>query len=269
MRLLWCLFLLCTSLTAHAVRVQILHTNDLHSHLEGAHGIGGYAQLATLIRTLKERAQAQGMETLVLDGGDFGEGSSFFFAHEGLTALRMLDELAIDVTVIGNHDLLQGGEELALLLRRAGLKAQVVSANIEDRFLNETHGLVKPMVVKSVAGLKIGIAGLTTSEPHYQYAIRSSGKVRDPLKEVGRVERLAKDAGVDFLIALTHIGSPRDVKLAERSRSIGLIVGAHSHERLQRALTRLAEEESLRARLGARARADVLERDGYEAFKNA
>jgi glycosyltransferase involved in cell wall biosynthesis len=30
---------------------------------------------------------------------------------------------------------------------------------------------------------------------------------------------------------------------------------------LQRALTRLAEDESLRARLGARARADVLERD--------
>jgi len=235
MRLILLLALLVSS-PAWAVRVQILHTNDLHSHFEGGEGIGGYAKLATKIRELKAQARAQGIETLVLDGGDFGEGSSYFFADEGRTALRMLDELGIDVTVIGNHDLLQGAEELARLFRETRLKAEVTTANLEDKFLNNQQSVVKPLVVKTVAGIKIGIAGLTTSEPHYQYAIRDSGKVRSPLREVPRIERLAKDAGVDYLIALTHIGSGNDVKLAQASRSINLIVGGHSHERLEKPL---------------------------------
>jgi 5'-nucleotidase len=231
MRLVLLAWLLLVS-SAHATRVQVLHTNDLHSHFEGGEGKGGYARLKTTVDRLKAQAAAQGIPTLFLDGGDFGEGSSFFFAENGATALKLLDDLGVDATVIGNHDLLQGGEELATLLGRASLRATVLAANLQDKFLNETNGLVKSLVVKSIGGIRIGIAGLTTSELHYQYAIRDTGKVKNPLKEIGRIERLAEDAKVDFFIALTHVGSKTDVKLVERSRRIDLVVGAHSHERL-------------------------------------
>lgn len=234
MRLILLLCLLVVTTPVYAVRVQILHSNDLHSHFEGGDGFGGYARMKTVVDRLRAEATAQGMATLFLDGGDFGEGSSFFFAENGATALRLLDDLGIDATVIGNHDLLQGGEELAELLRRTDLKADVLAANLSDKFLNEASGLVKSLVVKSIGGVRIGIAGLTTSEIHYQYAIRDTGKVKSPLKEVGRIEKLAKDAKVDFFIALTHIGSKKDVKLVEQSRSIDLVVGGHSHERLER-----------------------------------
>ncbi len=233
MRLLLLICVLILAFPAYAVRVQILHSNDLHSHFEGGEGKGGYARMKTMVDRLKAEAAAQGMATLFLDGGDFGEGSSFFFAENGATALRLLDDLGVDATVIGNHDLLQGGEELAVLLKRTNIKADVLAANLNDKFLNEANGLVKSLVVKTVGGARIGIAGLTTSELHYQYAIRDTGKVKNPLKEVGRIEKLAKDAKVDFFIALTHIGSKTDVKLVERSRSIDLVVGAHSHERLE------------------------------------
>jgi 2',3'-cyclic-nucleotide 2'-phosphodiesterase (5'-nucleotidase family) len=228
--LLTCLLLLASP--AYAIRVQILHSNDLHSHFEGGEGKGGYARLKTTVDHLKAQAATQGIPTLFLDGGDFGEGSSFFFAEDGATALKLLDDLGVDVTVIGNHDLLQGGEELATLLKRAHVKADVLAANLNDKFLTESHGLVKSMVVKSIGGVRIGIAGLTTSELHYQYAIRDTGKVKNPLREIGRIEAMARDAKVDYFIALTHIGSKTDVKLVERSRSIDLVVGAHSHERL-------------------------------------
>lgn len=232
MRLFLLSCLLILAFPAYAIRVQILHSNDLHSHFEGGEGKGGYARMKTMVDRLKAQAAAQGMATLFLDGGDFGEGSSFFFAENGATALRLLDDLGVDATVIGNHDLLQGGEELAVLLKRSNIKADVLAANLNDKFLNEANGLVKSLVVKSVGGVRIGIAGLTTSELHYQYAIRDTGKVKNPLKEVGRIEKMAKEAHVDFFIALTHIGSKTDVKLVERSRSIDLVVGAHSHERL-------------------------------------
>lgn len=233
MRLIALLSFLILTTPAYAVRVQILHSNDLHSHFEGGEGKGGYARMKTVVDRLKTQAASQGMSTLFLDGGDFGEGSSFFFAENGATALRLLDDLGVDATVIGNHDLLQGGEELAVLLKRSNIKADVLAANLSDKFLNEASGLVKSMVVKNIAGVRIGIAGLTTSELHYQYAIRETGKVKNPLKEVGRIEKMAKEAKVDFFIALTHIGSKTDVKLVERSRSIDLVVGAHSHERLE------------------------------------
>jgi 2',3'-cyclic-nucleotide 2'-phosphodiesterase (5'-nucleotidase family) len=234
MRLSLFILSLVLALPSWAARLQILHINDLHSHFEGGDGIGGYAKLATKLSELKAAARAQGMETLILDAGDFGEGSSFFFADEGRTALRMMDDLGIDVTVIGNHDLLQGAETLARLFRETRLKTQVTTANLEDKFLNNQQSIVKPIVVKTIAGVKIGIVGLTTAEPHYQYAIKETGKVRNPIREVPRVERLAKDVGVDYLIALTHIGSENDVKLVQASRSIDLVVGGHSHERLEK-----------------------------------
>ena len=68
------LFIYTTS--AQAMRLQLLHTNDLHSFFEGTRdGLGGYARLKTLVDQLKAKAKAQSIPTLFLDGGDFAEGA--------------------------------------------------------------------------------------------------------------------------------------------------------------------------------------------------
>ncbi len=98
--------------------IQIIHTNDLHSYFQGTRGgIGGYAQLKTVIDELKRDATSKGIPSLYLDAGDFGEGSSFYFSNQGVDSLRALDMLGVDVTVLGNHDFILGGKQLRNQIR--------------------------------------------------------------------------------------------------------------------------------------------------------
>ncbi len=86
--------LLITISNAEARLVQIIHTNDLHSYFAGTRGgMGGYARLKTLVDELKEKASRQGIPSMYLDGGDFGEGSSYYFSNQGVDSLRALDLL--------------------------------------------------------------------------------------------------------------------------------------------------------------------------------
>lgn len=230
---LWLLGLFICATPVQAMRLQLLHTNDLHSFFEGTRdGLGGYARLKTLVDQLKSKARSQNTHTLFLDGGDFAEGASFFFADKGAESLRMIDRLGVDVTVIGNHDTLQGGAGLLDQIKRSGVKADILSANLNENLTRVLASKVKPMVVKNIGGIKIGIAGFTTSQLHYQYAVRDEGKILSPYSKISSIESAAKDENVDFLIALNHLGLKRDKEFASRTQDFDLIVGAHSHTRL-------------------------------------
>src|SRR5262245_15309262 len=71
-----------------ADRILILHTNDVHSHLEsfddfraGTHhpGSGGVARRSTLIR----EQRARGIPTLLMDAGDVFQGTPYFAFYHG------------------------------------------------------------------------------------------------------------------------------------------------------------------------------------------
>ncbi len=216
--------------SAHALKLQIIHTNDLHSFFEGPRlATGGYARLKTMVEAIRENGRKQNAVTLFLDAGDFGEGSSFFMAEEGVTSLRMLDELGVDFSVLGNHDFMFGGKKLYDQITKAKLKTKILSANLRHKKWQGLKGIIKDMDVVDTEGLRIGIFGLTTNDSHYQYYIRDTGSIKDPLDDVGDLESKAKKLGVDYLIALTHIGLEVDKKLAEKSKAIDFIVGGHSH----------------------------------------
>ena len=213
--------------------VQILHTNDLHSYFQGTRGgIGGYAQLKTVIDELRATATAQGIPTLHLDAGDFGEGSSFYFSNHGVDSLRALDLLGIDVTVLGNHDFILGGKQLRNQMNEAKLKTTMLSANLQGKWAMGLSQKIKDYVDYNIDGMKIRIFGLTTSEVHYMYPLRPFGFISNSHNAGIKQAQKARKAGVDFTIALTHIGFENDIRLVQKSRTIDLVVGGHSHTRL-------------------------------------
>ena len=60
-------------------KITILHTNDMHSHIEpfksGKHkGLGGMAQRATIINEIREKEK----NVLLLDAGDIFQGTPYF-----------------------------------------------------------------------------------------------------------------------------------------------------------------------------------------------
>lgn len=227
--------LLCPLQESFAKVIQIIHTNDLHSYFQGTRGgIGGYAQLKTVLDEVRAEAKSKGIPSLHLDAGDFGEGSSFYFSDRGADSMRALDLLGIDVTVLGNHDFILGGRELRKQMIQSKLKAKLLSANLKGKWLMGLKNLVPSYYDYSLDDLKIRIIGLTTNEVHYMYPLRPLGYIAKPIKAGIKEANRAQKHGVDFTIALTHIGLSEDINLVRSTRTIDLVVGGHTHIKLSR-----------------------------------
>ncbi|MBU6375809.1 MAG: hypothetical protein KGQ59_07430, partial [Bdellovibrionales bacterium] len=83
---------------ANARLLQIIHSNDLHSFMEESEepGHGGYAAVKATIEQAKREAKDRGIDSVVLDAGDFSEGTPMFFADDGKQSWRVMDAMGYD-----------------------------------------------------------------------------------------------------------------------------------------------------------------------------
>ena len=165
------LLLTCSSLiavlprSAHSRPIQIIHTNDLHSHLEHSsdHSRGGFAAVKAKIDEIKARAAAQGIESIVLDAGDFSEGNPFYLAAKGESIYRVMDAMGYDAVTIGNHDWLMGTRDLDRLVTTLRPRFAFLGANfLMPAPAGQDKPSIRPFHEIRRAGLKIAILGLTT-----------------------------------------------------------------------------------------------------------
>lgn len=221
---------------AQAEVLQILHTNDLHGHFEGLNDEakrGGYAQLKAKITQLKVAAGKRGVETLVLDGGDFSEGSIFYKAGNGLNTFKMMELMEYDAIALGNHDYLMGPKRLEEILSQVNVP--LVAANVViNPLMNASRKSIQSYRILEKGNLKIAIIGGTTNEIFYKWLFKGN-IFSNPIQAINRQAHFLKGKA-DLVIALTHIGLEMDKKLAAKSHSIDLIVGGHSHTQLDAAL---------------------------------
>ncbi|TNE97245.1 MAG: hypothetical protein EP326_11810 [Deltaproteobacteria bacterium] len=235
MKYLTGIVVLILSFSVESKLIQIIHINDLHSYFTGHDdGRGGYAKVKTLIDQLKEKSRRDGIPSIVLDGGDFGEGTSFFMVDKGVSSFKSLNYLGVDVAVIGNHDHMLGVDILNEQIKKAGegfyKPTQIVSANMVQ--FKGSNNMVKNQVFLDVEGTKISVIGLSTPEAHFQYTILPSF-IAPPNKVAKEEVTYAKEMGADLVVALTHLGVKKDMKLAEKVEGLDVIIGGHSHDRLE------------------------------------
>ena len=225
---------------AETIKIRVYHTNDIHGWImprpdkfQPRRLIGGAAALASLI----------GKETgpkLVLDAGDWWQGTPEGSLTKGQAMADVFNAIGYDALVVGNHEYDAGADELASLISK--MKMPVLSAN--------TYGAdgklvpwVRPWVIKEVAGVKIGIFGLTTSNMRrLSFPKHVTGLDFRREAEHARAAVVAlKKAGATVIIALTHVGLEKeghrfegDQTIAREAPGIDLIVGGHSHTFLTR-----------------------------------
>lgn len=221
--------------SAQAVQLQILHTNDTHSYLDSAthnKNIGGAARLKAMIDFYKKQATDKGLATVVVDSGDFLEGNIYYMAGDGKRSFDVHNEIGYDMGTLGNHDYQMGSEELNKILGEMDLKFSLLVANLNaGKQYENIRNKVQPYKEMELGGLKIAFLGLTTDEILYKWRL-TTGAISRPVEAAQEYEKKLKNRGNDFIIALTHIGVLNDVKLAEKTRYIDLIVGGHSHTAL-------------------------------------
>src|SRR5260370_506921 len=100
--------------------IVIMHTNDVHGQLLPKEGVGGIAQVATIIR--------RGKPDLILDAGDFFTGTFLADEFKGLPTIQAMNQIGYTSSTVGNHEFDYGQDALRLRVREAHFP--VLSANI-------------------------------------------------------------------------------------------------------------------------------------------
>ena len=223
------------TLSAEAKLVQILHTNDTHSFLDSTHHNkeeGGASRMKSLMDYYKDKARAEGVQTLTLDGGDFMEGNIYYMADKGLKTFQVHNQMGYDAVAIGNHDYMMGAKGFDDILANTDLNFGLLAANVKSGPMHENiRRKISPYKEFEIDGMKIAIIGLTTSDFFFSWILEGS-TISNPISAAQKYEELLKKRNNDFIFALTHIGVNRDLKLAKKTKHIDLVVGGHSHTAL-------------------------------------
>ncbi len=209
-------------------KLTILHTNDTHAKWEESSSGMGYAKLATLINQYR----AENDHTLLLDAGDTFHGTPFATVEQGASIARIYNAIGFDALVPGNHDFNYGYERLFELEELSDFP--IISAN--TRFEENGSLLFDPYIMKEIAGLKIGIFGLSTPETKFKSAPKNTYGVEftDHVAESQAMVTALEAEGADMIIALSHLGTDessieQSTDVAEAVEGIDLIIDGHSH----------------------------------------
>lgn len=235
---------------AAAGTLILAHTNDIHSHFrpyraewrEDEAPLGGMVAIDARVRGLKRQFGEEAV--LFLDGGDVLTGTPLMELEvEGVRGGGMavlFEALGMDAWVLGNHELDRGYDHAQSFISLS--RSPVLSANVRapcgDDALSCEPGFegVSPWTTFEVNGIRVGVFGLTTASlPHLaDEATMARLRVVDHAA-AARHAVAALEPQVDLVVALTHIGLDSDRELARAVPGIDLIVGGHSHTRMEAA----------------------------------
>ena len=217
-------------LTGHIV---ILHTNDVH-------GVGSTVDDNALenygyVASLKAAYEAAGAEVLLMDAGDFSQGSLYVNESEGATAVELMNMAGYDVATTGNHEFDFGYSNLQALMEEADFP--ILAANAEKDGANAVDGASTTFQLGDVT---VGVFGLATPET----ATKANPANLDGVTFLAEDELFAcaqeqvdelTAAGCDYIIALGHLGidaestGNRSIDLLENVTGIDVFIDGHSH----------------------------------------
>jgi len=231
---------LSTSTAFADYQLNILHFNDFHSRVESINKFdatcsaaeeaknecfGGAARLKTAID--QRRAALAGQNVVVLDAGDNFQGSLFYTTYKGAAEVEFLNDMKIDAMTVGNHEFDDGEGPLAAFLDKA--QFPVVTANLVIDDQSKLGNRIKKSIVLTIGGQKIGIVGAVTTETPELASPGPHVKITDDAAAISAEVDALKSQGVNKIIALTHVGYPRDVEKIGKIAGVSVVVGGHSH----------------------------------------
>ena len=207
----------------YAGKTVILHSNDVHG------AITGYACIAAL----KTDYESKGAEVILVDAGDYSQGTTNVSITKGADAVAMMNAAGYDVVTIGNHEFDYGYEQLMDNMSKAEFK--VVCADVFDADGTTIFDANYTYTTKS--GVKVGFFGLETPEAQTKAnpaLIKGLTFAIDDLWAVSQ-KQIDALADADVVICLSHLGVDNETKpytsydLWNNTKGIDMIIDGHSH----------------------------------------
>ena len=207
-----------------AGKTVILHTNDVHG------AVNGYACIAAL----KADYEAKGAEVILVDAGDFSQGTTYVSVTKGADAVTMMNAAGYDVVTLGNHEFDYGYAQLKENMSKA--KFKVVCADVFNE--NGTPIFDANYTYTTKSGVKVGFFGMETPETQTKAnpaLIKGLTFATDDAFTKAAADQVAALKDADVVICLAHLGidaesAPyRSTDLYAAVKGIDFIIDGHSH----------------------------------------
>eukprot|EP00818_Percolomonas_sp_WS_P009697 CAMPEP_0117445288 /NCGR_PEP_ID=MMETSP0759-20121206/5713_1 /TAXON_ID=63605 /ORGANISM="Percolomonas cosmopolitus, Strain WS" /LENGTH=595 /DNA_ID=CAMNT_0005237449 /DNA_START=9 /DNA_END=1796 /DNA_ORIENTATION=- len=239
--------------------LHFLMFNDVYSMTPNYNGVGGLAELSSIIQ--REKAMIDGNEGDRLwrekcDGdfcreespvellqknvftiltGDFCSASSLALKYKGKHMIDVLNEMNLDFVVPGNHEFDFGVDVLRNLINHSNF--QWLATNIiEEKTGDVLENCLRLKVFDTEEGFRVGMWGVCTQDSTWLSKPNSNTKEGERIFFVDVIEtskkmvkELKEKWKCDVLIALTHLSMSQDVELAKAVPEIDVILGGHDH----------------------------------------
>ena len=218
--------------------LTILHTNDFHARFEpisqydsgcsvedneNGECFGGSARLMTAIG----EARARSGNHILVDGGDQFQGTLFYTYYKGRLAAEVMNQMGYDAMTVGNHEFDDGPETLRGFVDAVSFPVLMSNSDISNEPLLSDK--IQKSVIIERGGERLGLIGLTPQDTDELASPGPNISFTDPVMAVqGEVDRLTAD-GVNKIIVLSHSGYNIDIRIAENTTGVDVIVGGHSN----------------------------------------
>lgn len=219
--------------------LQILHFNDIHSSesfnieitaadTNTAASAGGWPRFIQAVSS----TETSPYKEIIFAGDVFQQGYPLFTYTNGRYDYDMLCRVSPTIITLGNHELYETDTGVLnsffdyIIQGKNNCSFDIVLANV--KFDNETiQNEIKPYIIKEYGQNKAAYFGLTTNETGMNNI--KGMQIYDPYETAKEIISQLKNAGINKIIAVTHLGIEQDKKLAEMFPDIDLIVGGHTH----------------------------------------
>jgi 2',3'-cyclic-nucleotide 2'-phosphodiesterase / 3'-nucleotidase len=207
---------------AKRVQITVLGTTDLHGNIfpvdyyTDKPDNRGLAKVATLIK----RVRTENENVILIDSGDTIQGTPLAYYHNKKNnqppdpMMLAMSALGYDAMAVGNHEYNFGLKVLEKA--RSEAKFPWLSANTYNKGTTRTH--YQPYIVREIAGVRVGILGLTTpGVPTWENVPNYVGlEFHQPLLEAKKwVPVLRGKERADVVVIAMHMGIEEDLRTGE------------------------------------------------------
>lgn len=204
------------------MKLNILHTNDLHGHLENWPTIREY------LKQQKALFEAKDEPVLLVDVGDALDSvHPLVESTQGEIMVDLFNEVGYDIVTIGNNEGLNfTNAQLDYLYSHASY--DVTLANLLDSQTYNYPKWAQPLLYRVIEGKRLAFIGLTA--PYATYTLNGYELIDpyDALEEQLRNISRSSET-VDLIVVLSHLGISEDRMIAKMYPQIDLILGSHTH----------------------------------------
>ncbi len=223
--------------------ITVLHTNDIHSHIEAFPSnhykfpnMGGASSRLARIKEIRKEKGKQNV--LLFDSGDIIQGTPYFNYFKGEVDFKIMNKMEYSAVTIGNHDFDGGMEVLAQNIKNSNFPFITSNYQFKNTIIDKKTLKYKIFKIKNI---KIGVLGIGIQlKGLVEEKMYKKTKYLDPIESANLTAEKLKNKGCDYIICLSHLGlkyetnKMSDIKLAQKTENINLIIGGHTHTFMQK-----------------------------------